>query len=240
MLVEMGLDASGTLPQLLERLNSQPNWGQMTSHAIEIFQSRYHTCIIGAAYHAELASEEHRWRRLKQLVKPFVDGTVMTCTQLIESAWGSLDGKTTFEDARSCRETMTAYAKLAAAGTEVTLMALQSEYLKIKKEHRGVYDSQKDQLMSILEMPQTQKQKKNAQTVENRNSTSKKRKQLNLKDHNKTESKIRSERNKVVSNSAKGKLEAKQRKVKFTTSLGDGEYNRRNKRTKIDKAKRIE
>ena len=71
---------------------------------------------------------------------------VATCVQLIQAAWGSLDGLTTFEDARSYRETMKVYSKLAEAGTEVTLQALNSEYMKIKSNHRGVYDSQKDQL----------------------------------------------------------------------------------------------
>ena len=47
---------------------------------------------------------------------------------------------------------MTAYEKLKDSGTEVSLKALQSEFFKIKKEHRGVYDAQKDQLMAILEI----------------------------------------------------------------------------------------
>ena len=115
ILLEMGLDTSGLGPEQAKLLNSQPNWGQMKSHVVEIFEDRYHTCLIGAAYHAELASEEHRWRRLKQLVRPYVDDTVATCVQLIQAAWGSLDGQTTFEDARSCRETMKAYSKLAEA-----------------------------------------------------------------------------------------------------------------------------
>ena len=140
----------------------------MKPHVVEIFESRYHTCIVGVAYHVELASEEHRWRRLKQLVKSFVDGTVATCTQLIQAAWGALDGKTTFEDARSCRETMSAYEKISSSGAEVSLKALEGEYFKTKKEHRGVYDSQKDQLMAILEMPQNEQQKKNARTTQNR------------------------------------------------------------------------
>ena len=59
VLEEMGLDATGCLPELLARLNAQPNWGQMKPHVVEIFEDRYHTCLIGAAYHAELASEEH-------------------------------------------------------------------------------------------------------------------------------------------------------------------------------------
>ena len=107
----MGLDTSGSGPTQAKLLNSQPNWDPMKSHVVEIFEDRYHTCLIGAAYHAELASEEHRWRRLKQLVRPYVDDTVATCVQLIQAAWGSLEGLTTFEDARSCRETMKAYSK---------------------------------------------------------------------------------------------------------------------------------
>ena len=168
-------------------------------------------------------------------MKPFVDGTVDTCTQLIQNAWGSLDGKTTFEDARSCRETMLAYEKLSASKTEVSLKALEGEYFKIKKEHRGVYDSQKDQLMAILEMPQDDKQKNNAQTVQARVDTSKKRKRLIANGHNRTEKRIQSEGNRAVSNSTKGKADAKQRKLKHINKLSKAEYNHKNRRIKRDK-----
>ena len=165
-------------------------------------------------------------------MKPFVDGTVATCTQLIEAAWGALDGKTTFEDARSCRETMSAYEKLSSSGTEVSLKALEAEYFKVKKEHRGVYDSQKDQLVAILEMPQNDKQKKNAKTMQNRVDTSKLRLRLNANSTKKTEQKIRSMRNHTASNSAMGKLDAAKRKAKHVNKYSEEEYNYKNRRTK--------
>jgi hypothetical protein len=165
-------------------------------------------------------------------VKPFVDGTVLTTVQLIQAAWGSLDGQTTFEDARSCRETMSAYATLAAAGSEVTLRALDAECMKVKKEHRGVYDSQRDQLMAILEMPQTDKQKRNAQITENRAQAKSIRSVKTAACEKKRESQIRSARNKRVSGSAEGKANAKARKKKFTESMSKEEYNSSNKRRK--------
>lgn len=221
ILAERGLDTSGLLPEQTALLNSQPDWGQTKSHAIEIFEDRFHTCIIGAAYHAELASEEHRWRRLKQLVRPFVDGTVLTCQELISGAWGSLDGQSTFEDARSCRETMAAYEALEKAGLEVSLSALSAEYNKVKHNHRGVYDTQKDQLMCILEMPQTAKQKKNAQTVENRIATKKVRTAKLGQCTKKVESQIRAKRNKEAANTTEGRASLKRRHKKHKEKKGE-------------------
>ena len=64
---------------------------------------------------------------------------------------------------------MLAYAiTLAVVGSEVNVRALAAECTKVKKEHHGVYDSQRVQLMAILEMPQTNEQKKNVQITENR------------------------------------------------------------------------
>ena len=226
VLLECGLSTAGSAKDQALLLNSQPNWGQMKSHAIEIFELRYHTCLIGAAYHAELASEEHRWRRLKQLVKPYVDNSVETCVQLILNAWGALDGETTFQDNRSCRETMAAYKALEAAGAEITLAALEAEYNKIKGNHRGVYDSQKDRLMAILAMPQTQEQIKNAQAVQSRVDTAKVRKRKDIEHEAKRESQIRSKRNKALNVKAKGKEGAAKRKAKYKEAHPDKKHKR--------------
>ena len=130
---------------------------------------------------------------------------------------------------------MSAYEKLASSGTEVSLKALEAEYFKVKKEHRGVYDSQKDQLMAILEMPQNDKQKKNAKTTQNRVDTSKQRLRLNANSTKKTEQKIRSMRNHTASNSVTGKLDAAKRKAKHVNKYSEEEYNYKNRRTKRKK-----
>ena len=235
ILAERGLGTLGLLPEQTALLNSQPDWGQMKSHAIEIFEDRFHTCIIGAAYHAELASEEHRWRRLKQLVRPFVDGTVLTCQELISGAWGSLDGQSTFEDARSCRETMSAYKALEEAGLEVSLPALSAEYNKVKHNHRGVYDTQKDQLMCLLEMPQTEQQKKNAKTVENRAATKKVRSAKLGQCSKKVESQIRAKRNKAAASTTDGRASLKRRHKKHKEK-GGKKYKRPRKSAQLGPA----
>jgi hypothetical protein len=178
------------------------------------------------------SSQEHRWRRLKQLVKPFVDDTVSTCVQLICAAWPALDGKTTYEDARSCRETMLAYMALDAANEEVTFTALTAEYSKVKSDHRGVYDSQKDQLMAMLEMPQTAKQLKNAATVQARIDTKKVRDLKNAAASKKIESQIRSKRNQTAASTIQGKADAALRKAKFKQANPETKHRRVKKRAK--------
>ena len=98
------------------------------------------------------------------------------------------------------------------------MQALNSEYMKIKFNHRGVYDSQKDQLMAILEMDQSEKQKKNAKTVDSTVRLKKVRARKDSAHERKRESQIRSERNKTVSNTVEGKASAKLRKEKFNAS----------------------
>ena len=41
------------------------------SQVQELFESRGHFFLIGAACHAELAYKEHGWDRLKAMVKPY-------------------------------------------------------------------------------------------------------------------------------------------------------------------------
>ena len=157
------------------------------------------------------ASQEHRWRRLKQMVRPLVDGQMATTLTLVENAWPSLDGVGTFQDARSCRETMHAYGALQSAGADMTHQALQSEYLKQKNNHRGVYDSHQCELMAVLDMEMTNKQKKIAATTAERTRLKRYREEFNKTMKQKCESGIRSARNKVVSSSEKGKQDAKDR-----------------------------
>ena len=106
----------------------------------------------------------------------------------------------------------------AEANAEVTLQALNAEYMKIKFNHRGVYDSQKDQLMAMLDVEQSEKQKKNAKTCDSIVRLKKVRARKDSAHERKRESQIRSARNKTISNTVEGKASAKLRKEKFTTS----------------------
>jgi hypothetical protein len=218
-LLERGLDNSGSGSVQAKLLDQQPDWGKTDSQCIELHQDRYHTCLIGAAYHAELASQEHRWRRLKQMVRPLVDGEMATTLSLVENAWPALGGTETFQDARSCRETAHAYQQLALAGTDMTHQALQAEYLKQKNNHRGVYDSNQCQLMARLDMAMTSEQKQVAATTEERIRLSKVRQAHKRMSDAKCESAIRSERNKVISGSDKGKKDAKERHLKCVAKV---------------------
>ena len=102
-----------------------------------------------------------------------------------------------------------------------------------------MYDAQKDQLMytlmAILEMPQDEKQKRNARITQNRVDTGKMRKRLIESSRDKTEKKIRSIRNKRASNSEKGKADAAVRKRKHTNKFSEEEYNHKNRRIKRKK-----
>jgi hypothetical protein len=186
---------------------------------IELFHSRHHTCLIGAAYHAELASQEHRWRRLKQQVRPMADGTMETIVDTVLKVWPSLDCKTTFPDARDCRETMATYTALDAAGVEVTKQALDTELLKQKNKHRDVYCAQKCQLMAVLQMPMTDKQRRNKERVESCVRESKKRTTLTQAASSKVEKLIRSDRNKEVYSKPEGKLYRKRKNAEWKAKL---------------------
>ena len=217
VLYEMGLDPIGTRDELCGLLDQQPNWGQRTPEVIELFHDRYHTCLIGAAYHAELASQEHRWRRLKQKVRPAADGTMETIKEKVLAVWPSLDGSTTFPDARDCRETMLTYKALDAAGTDVTKAALDTELLKQKNKHRDVYCAQKCQLMAVLDMPMSDKQKRNKELVESRVREGKKRAALALKAAGKVEKQMRGDRNKEEYKKPKVQLDRKRRNEDWKT-----------------------
>ena len=57
---------------------------------MELFEARGHIFLVGAACHAELASKELGWCRLKAHVKPLVDGTLTTVKILIASGLQSI------------------------------------------------------------------------------------------------------------------------------------------------------
>ena len=235
LLKEMGLSTAGNLPDHKKRLDEQPNWNQKQSQVIELFHDRYSTCLIGAAYHAELASEEHRWRRLKQGVRSWVNGEMATVIGLVEHYWPALDGTTTFQDNRSCRETKHAYLALESANEEVSMKALNAEYLKRKSNHRGVYDSQKCQLMCLLEMPVDDKQKKIAATVQERVRLQKAREKSDEAHRKKREGLIRSERNRKVSRSKAGQAAARVRHTKYKKENPDKKHcgGKRAKKAKL-------
>ena len=156
-----------------------------------------------------------------------------TTTTLVENAWPALDGTTTFQDARSCRETAKAYTALQQAGVEMSHKALQSEYLKQKNTHRGVYDSQKCQLMAVLDMQMTDKQKKQAATVKERSRLANLRAELTQASKRKIEAQIRTARNKVTNGSAHSKQKAKERDDKWKSNNPNKKYRGGSKHKKI-------
>ena len=42
-----------------------------------------HFVLVGAACHAELASREHGWARVKARVKPYADGTMSKLEEIV-------------------------------------------------------------------------------------------------------------------------------------------------------------
>ena len=82
----------------------------------ELFEDRGHFFLIGVASHAELASKEHGWERLKRKLKPEVDGTPPTLQRLIHEALPTITQRERLLDNARCWLVMHAYRALAERG----------------------------------------------------------------------------------------------------------------------------
>ena len=88
-------------------------------------------------YHAELAHIERKWMRLKQRIRPKLDGKFGTLQRLLEQNWPLYNVHEARRAAQHCRETMRTYVEL---GDTAALDQLQEEKKK-QKAHRKVIDS---------------------------------------------------------------------------------------------------
>ena len=142
ILTERGKWVAGTLgPDAAKQLNAEPDWGSTKSAIAELYEKEYHFILVGVACHAELASKEHGWRRIKNKVKPYVDGTIGTLRRLVRDARKTILQKARLEDARQCREVMKAYRSLAANGELCTFGRLDL-WTKKHKKRRGVFNTE--------------------------------------------------------------------------------------------------
>ena len=103
----------------------------------EMMRSRGHVALFGVKYHAELAHIERKWMRLKQRIRPKLDGKLGKLRKLLEQFWPKYEVHEARRAARHCRETMRAYVEL---GDAATLDQLQDAQKK-QKAHRKVIDS---------------------------------------------------------------------------------------------------
>ena len=109
ILYERGkLRAGMKAPEQKEVLNQEPDWGSTKSAIQELFEREGHCALIGVACHPEFASKEHGWRRLKQLTKWGVNGTMSKLKELVAEGRLKLGLKARLEDARQSRECMEA------------------------------------------------------------------------------------------------------------------------------------
>jgi len=142
ILYERGkLRAGMKAPEQKEVLNQEPDWGSTKSAIQELFEREGHCALIGVACHPEFASKEHGWRRLKQLTKWGVNGTMSKLKELVAEGRLKLGLKARLEDARQSRECMEAYRQLALLGQDVTFERLD-KWIKKAKTHRGVMSSE--------------------------------------------------------------------------------------------------
>ena len=143
VLRELGHDAAHLDgKQQMALLKTVPGWRlqDRKSQIQELFQERHHFFLIGAACHAELASKEHGWARLKREVKPYVDGSVTTLRSLIAAAITKFGLRERRLDAARCRRVMIAYMICAAKGETATADRLQlweREHSKHRDVHLG-------------------------------------------------------------------------------------------------------
>ena len=125
-----------------ELLKTVPGWvlQHRKSQVQELFLDRGHFFLIGAACHAELASKEHGWARLKAQVKPYVDGKMEKLRSLIAAAITKFGLRERLLDAARCRRVMCAYIICADRGEDATadkLKLWEREHSKHRDVHLG-------------------------------------------------------------------------------------------------------
>ena len=118
--------------------------------------------MIGAACHAELAYKEHGWARLKEKVKPYVDGKMSTLEEIVGKALQEIGLAARLGDSRKCRGVMAAYRSIAEAGEGVTAERLNL-WEKVHKKHRGVHNSEISDLLLAAGMQVTKQSEASVQ-----------------------------------------------------------------------------
>jgi len=135
-------EAAGKAQEQKALLKTFDGWklANRKSQIQELFESRGHFFLIGAACHAELAHVEHGWARLKSGVKPYVDGTITTLRELVANAMVEIQQRERLLDAARCRRVMQAYRVLAERGEVATadkLLLWEREHEKHRDVHVG-------------------------------------------------------------------------------------------------------
>ena len=141
ILSEMGIQAKDLdAPEQIALIKTKENWklANRKSQIQELFESRGHFFLVGVACHAELASKEHGWERLKRGVKPHVDGTLTTLRELIATTLQTITQRERLLDNARCRRVMHAYRKLAERGESATADSLQL-WERVHSKHRDVH-----------------------------------------------------------------------------------------------------
>ena len=163
VLVERGFDIKGlAAPKKCELLDQQPDWVVTKSAIQEMMERRHHFGLIGAACHAELAYKEHGWARLKEKVKPYVDGKMSTLEEIVGKALQEIGLAARLGDSRKCRGVMAAYRSIAEAGEGVTTERLNL-WEKVHKKHRGVHNSEISDLLLAAGMQVTKQSEASVQ-----------------------------------------------------------------------------
>ena len=102
----------------------------------ELYEQEYHFILMGGACHDESASKEHGSRRIKNKVKPGVDGKIGTLmSRLVRDVRKAILQTARLEGARQFREAMKAYRSLDGVGE---LCAFGSVDQEAQKASRGV------------------------------------------------------------------------------------------------------
>ena len=131
------------------------------AHVTELMSARGHVALFGVKYHAELAHIERKWMRLKQLIRPKLNGKLGKLRDLLGRTWGEYSVHDARRAARHCRETMRAYVVL---GDAPSLQLLHEEQKK-QKGHRKVVDAADGLLKMRADVAVTEAEAKKAKNL---------------------------------------------------------------------------
>ena len=89
VLIERGAYKHGMMQQdMVQALQQFEDFSPKSDHecarVTEMMRTRGHVALFGVKYHAELAHIERKWMRLKQRIRPKLDGKLVTLRKLLE------------------------------------------------------------------------------------------------------------------------------------------------------------
>lgn len=160
VLAEMGHDVRALgAPAQKELIKTLDNWklASRKSQVQELFEDRGHFFLIGAACHAELASKEHGWARLKSKVKPYVNGKLSTLQDLIATVLPQIGQRERLLDNARTRRVMHAYRLIAEKGETATADQLKL-YERKHSKHRDVHVGELAALATEADMEVTKRE----------------------------------------------------------------------------------